>query len=226
MRVSVKVGRDHLRQQGRNDKVLPRERGETRPGELSCPGPPETRIQQMTARTIAIRSIAVIGATIACRPSSDSAPPPPSQQVDSATKPISSAAPDSAQATGAAPRDSVARVLETGCAGGATGGGGGTFVTADGRFYRYQRNGPAPNAKRELTFVHRDSARAASLVQAAEREGIMRIRFSEPSNMTCHLTLERGGTSYEIAWPMGRTPPAISKLVAVATELETAAASR
>jgi hypothetical protein len=123
-------------------------------------------------------------------------------------------------------QDSVTPLLETGCGGGITGGGTGSFVTADGRFYRYQRNGPPPNAKRELTFVRRDSAGAAALVESADREGITRVKFSEPSNMTCHLTLARGGTSSEIAWPLGTTPAAISKLVAVAKALETATGNR
>ena len=108
--------------------------------------------------------------------------------------------------------DSVVAMLETGCGGGVTGGGGGTFVTADGRFYRYERNGPPPNAKRALTFVRKDSARAASLVQAAEQAGIARITYSEPSNMTCHLSLDRGGASHEVAWAMGSKPSQIAKL--------------
>ena len=74
--------------------------------------------------------------------------------------------------------------------------------------------------------MRRDSAAAAALVESAEREGISRVTFSEPSNMTCHLTLARGGTSSEIAWPMGTAPPAIAKLVAVAKALETAAGNR
>ena len=49
--------------------------------------------------------------------------------------------------------------------------GTGTFVTATGHFYRYSRRTPSPNAN-QVTFLHEDSARAAALVQAAEREGI------------------------------------------------------
>ncbi len=100
------------------------------------------------------------------------------------------------------------------------------MVTADGRFYRWQRNGPAPGAKRELTFARRDSARSAALVQAAEREGITRIKYSEPSNMTCSLSLVRGDTTSEVAWPMGSAPRPIEKLVALAKELEEAAGGR
>ena len=137
------------------------------------------------------------------------APPPPA---------------DSTRPPTAAQGDSVVRLLETGCGGGVTGGGGGTFVTPDGRFYRYQRNGAPPNAKPELTFVRKDPARAAALVQAAEREGITRVSYSVPANMSCHLTLEREGKTYEVVWGIGTTPAPIRALVAVAGDLEAAAA--
>jgi hypothetical protein len=145
---------------------------------------------------------------------------------DSATAPVRS---DSGRAaTGTAPAaargDSVAQLLETGCGGGVTGGGGGTFLTADGRFYRYRRDGAPPNANRELTFVRKDSARAAALVRAAEREGITRLTYSVPANMSCHLTLERDGKTYEIVWGYGTKPAEIRKLVTVAADLETAGA--
>ena len=103
--------------------------------------------------------------------------------------------------------DSVVRLLETGCGRGVTGSGGGTFVTPDGRFYRYQRNGAPPNAKAELTFVRKDSARAAALVQAAEREGITRVSYSVPANMSCHLTLEREGKTMRSCGGSGPPPP-------------------
>jgi hypothetical protein len=132
---------------------------------------------------------------------------------------------DSATGT-QAQTDSIKPWLETGCGGGDTGGGGGTFVTASGDFYRYQRTGPAPRSPRTLTFVRRDSARAAALVNAAVRDGITTIRFSEPFNMTCHLSLDTRDTSYSVAWPMGQTPAPIRKLVAVAKELDAAAAAK
>ena len=134
------------------------------------------------------------------------------------TRPPTTAAPTAAQG------DSVVRLLETGCGGGVTGGGGGTFVTPDGRFYRYQRSGAPPNAKPELTFVRKDSARAAALVQAAEREGITRVSYSVPANMSCHLTLEREGKTYEVVWGIGTTPAPIRALVAVAADLDAAGA--
>ncbi len=93
-------------------------------------------------------------------------------------------------------------------------------LTASGHFYRFQRNGPAPNAKRETTLLRQDSARAAALVQAAEREGLTRIKFSEPSNMTCFLSLQRSGTSYQVAWPIGTSPTPIRNLVDVANDLQ------
>ena len=55
---------------------------------------------------------------------------------------------DSAASPVAAVGDSIKPLLETGCSGGITGGGSGTFVTASGHFYRYERGGPAPNVKR------------------------------------------------------------------------------
>ena len=107
---------------------------------------------------------------------------------------------------------------------GVTGAGGGTFVTTRGDFYRYQRAGPAPRSPRTLTFVRRDSARAAVLVDAAVREGITRVRYVKPYNMTCHLSLAARDTSYEVAWPMDTSPEPIRKLVAIAKELEAAGA--
>jgi hypothetical protein len=100
------------------------------------------------------------------------------------------------------------------------------FVTVRGDFYRYQRDGPAPVARRTLTFVRRDSAHAIRLVDAAKRHGITRIRFSEPSNMTCHLSLAERDTTYEIAWPMGAAPAVVTRLVAVAEQLSGAVRSR
>ena len=140
--------------------------------------------------------------------------PADSTVVDTATRR------DTTPSTVGVPSDSATALLETGCSGGVTGGGSGTFVTADGRFYRFQRGGPPPNAPRQLTFVRKDSARAVALVNAAERGGITRIKYSEPFNMTCHLLLNRGATSYEVDWPMGSTPSKIKALMTVAADLE------
>jgi hypothetical protein len=127
---------------------------------------------------------------------------------------------DSAGSPVAAAADSVTPLLETGCSGGLTGGGSGTFVTASGHFYRFQRNGPAPNAQREITLLRRDSAAAAVLVQAAERAGIARIKYSDPSNVTCYLSLDRGGTSHEVEWPIGTSPTPIRKLVDLSKQIK------
>ena len=153
-----------------------------------------------------------------CRPRTDA-------EASGTAQPDSTRSTEPAIAIAPPLQDSVP-VLETGCAGGVTGGGSGTFVTADGRFYRYRREGPPPNAPRRLTFVRRDSARSARLVEAAEREGIMRIKYSQPSNMTCYLSLTRNATEYEVAWPIGTTPPAIRGLVALAKDLSAAAEGR
>jgi hypothetical protein len=59
-------------------------------------------------------------------------------------------------------------------------------------------------------------------VQSAEREGLTRIKVSEPLNLSCFLSLERGGTSYEVAWPLGTRPTPIRKLVALAKDLQDA----
>lgn len=154
---------------------------------------------------------------------SDTTAPAPRDSVAAPVRSDSARAPADT-APGVVQGDSVERLLETGCGGGVTGGGGGTFLTADGRFYQYRRNGPPPNAKRALTFVRKDSTRAAALVQAAEREGITRVKYAEPANMSCHLTLERGGKTYEVVWPYGAKPAAIRKLVAVAADLDAAGA--
>ena len=149
----------------------------------------------------------------------DTSPAAPASST-AATRGDSAKATDSAAAPVAAVLDSIKPLLETGCSGGITGGGSGTFVTATGHFYRYERGGPAPNAKRELTLLRRDSAAAVELVQTAEREGITRIKYSEPSNMTCYLSLDRGGTSYEVAWPIGTSPKQIRKLVDLAKRIQ------
>jgi hypothetical protein len=152
---------------------------------------------------------AVADTTPAAPPSSTAA-----SRVDSAKPTDSAASPLTAAA------DSIKPLLETGCSGGITGGGSGTFVTATGHFYRYERGGPAPNAKREMTLLRQDSAAAAALVQTAEREGITRIKYSEPSNMTCYLSLDRGGASFEVAWPIGTSPRPIRKLVDLAKRIQ------
>lgn len=175
-------------------------------------------------RPIVLVGIAVVAS---CRPSRDSAPPPADTAVVAAPAPSrADSMPTSNPTASSAPQDSVAPLLEAGCSGGITGGGSGTFLTADGGFYRYQRNGPAPRAKREDTFVRRDSAAARELVESAEREEIARVKYLEVGNMTCHLTLTRGSTSSEISWPINTAPAAISKLVAVAKALEAAAGGR
>lgn len=139
--------------------------------------------------------------------------------ADTASQPAASATDSTPSARG----DSVIALLETGCGGGFSGGGGGTFLTTDGRFYRFERTGPPPNAKRQLTFVRKDAARAVALVEAAERAGITRIKYSIPANMTCHLSLDRDGTSHEVAWGIGTKPSEIDALLKVATDLEAAA---
>lgn len=130
--------------------------------------------------------------------------------------------PDPARSS-TAESDTATALLETECGGGVTGGGGSTFVTADGRFFHARHSAAMPNAARTLTFVRKDSSRAAALVQAAEDAGITRIAYVHPANMTCSLSLTRGGTTHEVAWPMGTTPNEIKKLVAVATQLSNAA---
>ena len=168
----------------------------------------------MLNRTISV-SIALF-VSAACQPSEDR---------EASDTPV--VAPDtSAKGVATRAQADTVPVLTAGCSGGVTGGGAGTFVTASGEFYRYQRNRPAPNAKRELTFVRRDSAEAARLVMAAEQAGITRIKYSVPANMTCHLTLDRSGTSYDVAWPMGVVPAEIRALVAVAKDLETTTAAK
>jgi hypothetical protein len=163
-------------------------------------------------------------AAFACSPANGS-PAADTPRIDAAA----SGSPDTGMATnpvppaGPAAGDSVTPLLETGCSGGVTGGGSGTFLTASGHFYRFRRGGPAPNAHRETTLLGRDSVRAAAIVQAAERKGITLVKFSQPSNMTCFLSLDRGGTSYEVAWPIGTSPTLIRKLVNVAKDLQDAA---
>jgi hypothetical protein len=122
-------------------------------------------------------------------------------------------------------QDSLATHLETGCGGGVTGGGSGAIVTQTARFYRWSQPGP-DSASRTLTFVRRDSARAAVLFREAEQRGLSRVRFSEPFNVTCFLALIRAGQRYEVAWPVGTTPPKIRSLVELSKEIDAAAHSR
>lgn len=182
----------------------------------------------MLGSRLSLTCVAAVG--VACggggKPAADTTPASPATQP-STTPPATTPAPssanqsDTAKPATATPRavaargDTVTPLLETGCGGGVTGGGGGTFLTASGHVYRFSRGGPAPNAQRELTLLRRDSAGAAALVKAAEDAGITRIKYSEPSNMTCYLSLERDGKSYEVAWPLGTSPAPIRKLVEI-----------
>ena len=160
-------------------------------------------------------------------PSSDTTRSAAATRPDSATPSDSTTRPDSNRptATGAAvsvtQADSVNALLETGCGGGFSGGGGGTFLTADGKFYHFRFQ--TPNAKRELTLVRTDTARAAELVRRAKKEGIERITYVHPSNMTCYLTLTGGSSTHEVSWPMGTKPDSIARLLAVAKALDEAA---
>jgi hypothetical protein len=79
------------------------------------------------------------------------------------------------------------------------------------------------SSERELTLLRSDSAQAAALFSAALERGLTRVEFSEPSNMTCFLSLERGDQHYEVAWPYGTTPRKIRKLVELANEIQEAA---
>ncbi|MEO8450472.1 MAG: hypothetical protein ABI647_11805 [Gemmatimonadota bacterium] len=114
--------------------------------------------------------------------------------------------------------DSLGNRLETGCSGGVTGGGGGTIVTEDGRFFNYVRTTGKPEPSVKL--IGRDGPRAAAYFKAAERAGLTRIKYREPSNMTCHLSLTRGAKRSEVAWPIGSRPKKIAKLIDLAEAMK------
>jgi hypothetical protein len=122
------------------------------------------------------------------------------------------------------PDDPGAR-LETACTGGVTGGGGGSSVTVRGDISKWSRG--MASGERKETFVVRDSVRAATFFRQAEARGLTRTTFSEPSNVTCSLTLIRGdGQRYSVAWPMGSVPPKIKSLVELAKEIDAVASPR
>ena len=118
--------------------------------------------------------------------------------------------------------DSVVRLLETGCGRGVTGSGGGTFVTPDGRFYRYQRNGAPPNAKAELTFVRKDSARGARAGRRARGHHARELFRAGEHELPSHSRAR--GEDYEVVWGIGTTPAPIRALMAVAADPEAAGA--
>jgi hypothetical protein len=121
--------------------------------------------------------------------------------------------------------DSVDARLETGCTGGVTGGGRGSSVSARGDIYRWDQ--ATPNADQRIeTFIAHDSTRVATFFRDAEARGLTRTTFSEPSNVTCSLTLIRGTQRHSIAWPMGATPSKIEALVELAKAIDSAATPR
>jgi hypothetical protein len=122
--------------------------------------------------------------------------------------------------------DSLGQYLETGCAGGVTGGGNGALVTRNGRFFTWSQPGPRA-AERTLTLVRTDSVRAATLFRLAKAGGIQRIAFSEPANMTCFLSwIQTGGTAHSVAWPYGAKPRRLGRLLAVADSIGRGASVR
>ncbi|WP_211870214.1 hypothetical protein [Neoroseomonas terrae] len=101
-----------------------------------------------------------------------------------------------------APADSITRY----CGGGATGGGGGLRLDADGSATTLRR----PRAGAPLVQVPTESgttyAEVARLLEAARFE---RLARGEPSNMTCSITWQRGGWSHQVRWGIGRVPAAL-----------------
>jgi hypothetical protein len=119
---------------------------------------------------------------------------------------------------GSAPaRLAVTDTLITGCTGGITGGGIGSAVTGAGELLRFTQAGPGP-AGRSWTLVGSDSASARRIFGRLAASGFDRAEFNNPANMTCSLS-RHGDHPREIAWPMGRHPRAIARIVAVSDEI-------
>ena len=107
--------------------------------------------------------------------------------------------------------------LESSCSGGFTGGGGGSIVTRDGRFYHWQRQTYA--SPQWMKFDRRDSARAAMLFAEAERIGFLRTDYDKPSNMSCSLSLVSGAKGHTVTWPINGAPRHIRAVAKLADEV-------
>jgi hypothetical protein len=114
--------------------------------------------------------------------------------------------------------DTTGNRLETGCGGGITGGGGGVAVFSDGSFYRWSSDRPA-TAGRELSLVRVDTARANALFREATKEGLATTHYSEPSNVTCSVSIRIDGVENEVAWSASTRPRRIAKLIDLARHI-------
>ncbi len=107
--------------------------------------------------------------------------------------------------------------LSYGCSGGFTGGGSGVVVQRDGEIHRWSR--PTYGDPVEQSFIRIDRAAARDLFAWVVRINFASIRYSKPSNMTCHVTLRQGGSTHAVAWPPG-DPDVPSQVVALASRIE------
>ena len=87
----------------------------------------------------------------------------------------------------------------------------------DGRIHRWSL--PTYREPVEQSFIRFDRAAARELFAEVVRINFTSIRYSKPSNMTCHLTLRQGASTHAVAWALG-DPDAPSQVLALASRIE------
>ena len=95
----------------------------------------------------------------------------------------------------------VIQTVSAGCSGGFSGGGEHTTLTRDGSLYRVRR--VTAGTPSESTLVRRDTALARDVFARLDEMRFLQIKFSEPANMTCSLSVRADTLEHAVACGIG-----------------------
>lgn len=111
----------------------------------------------------------------------------------------------------------VIQMVSAGCSGGFTGGGNHTTLTRDGSLYRVRQVTAGTAA--ESTLVRRDTALARDVFARLDEMRFLQINFSEPSNMTCSVSVRADTLIHAVAWGINTdaAPKAVRDVFALLT---------
>jgi hypothetical protein len=103
----------------------------------------------------------------------------------------------------------VIQAVSAGCSGGFSGGGEHTTLTRNGSLYRVRR--VTAGTPSESTLVRRDTALARDIFARLDAMRFLEIKFSEPANMTCSLSVRADTLDHAVAWGIGtdKAPQAV-----------------
>jgi hypothetical protein len=92
----------------------------------------------------------------------------------------------------------VIQTVSAGCSGGFTGGGNHTTLTRDGSLYSVRQ--VTAGTPSESTLVRQDTALARDVFARLDEMRFLEINFSEPSNMTCSVSVRADTLEHAVAW--------------------------